>query len=172
MDEAFSLNGSFIMNPEIFNSKIFLEYKNRFIENLKRIKELYPDYIVALENDFVGIGSGLQRPQEILELLDDLWFDLGHFWCSSLVHEFDFYEYSDRIIEEKNIVGVHINHNLMGKKTMKENIVDSHAHLYEKSEQDLKNIVRKLLSKGVDIFTLEITNGDIEDVKIILDWLS
>jgi len=29
-----------------------------------------------------------------------------------------------------------------------------------------------LAKKGVDLFTLEIIDGDIDDVKILTDWLS
>jgi hypothetical protein len=166
------LNNSFIMNPEMFNSKLYQKYKSNFIENFSKVKKLYPDFVITLENDFVGIGSGLQRPQEIFEIIENLWFDLGHFWCSSLVHEFDYYEMCDKIINEKNIIGVHINHNFMTKKTQKENMIDSHAHIYEKSEQILKPVIRKLLDKKINIFTLEIVDGDIEDIKTLLNWLN
>ena len=166
-----SLNDSFIMNPDFFNTDIFFKYKKTFIENYKRFTELYPDHVIALENDFIGVGSGLQRPKEIIELIGNLWFDLGHFWCSSILHEFDYYEKCDEIIEKKNIVGVHINHNFTRPNSDRERIRDSHAHLYEKSEQKLKPVLRKFLDKDSMIFTLEIVNGDIEDVKVLLDWL-
>jgi hypothetical protein len=167
-----SLNGSFIMNPEFFKTEIFYRYKKTFMDNYDRLAALYPEFVLALENDFVGIGSGLQRPEEILDLIDNLWFDLGHFWCSSLVHEFDFYAQCEEVIEKKNIVGVHINHNFMTHDTPKEKIRDSHGHIYQRNEQELKPVLRKLLEKGNEIFTLEIVDGDIEDVKTLLDWLS
>ncbi len=167
----YSLNNSFIMNPEYFYTEEYFFYRERFVNNLKRLKEDFSKYIIAIENDFVGIGSGLQRPEEIINLVENLWFDLGHFWCSSLLHNFDFYEKSDEIIEKKNIVGVHINHNFMTKRDKKENIKDSHAHLYEKTDQNLKPIVKKLFSKGVNIFTLEILDGDIRDINVLLNWL-
>lgn len=171
ISSKFCLNNSFIMNPEYFNTEEYLNYKNTFIKNYDKVKKDFSDYIVAIENDFVGIGSGLQRFEEIVELIDNLWFDLGHFWCASLVHNFDFYEESLKIIEKKNIIGVHINHNIMSKEDKKEDIKDSHSHLYIKTSQDLKPIVRKLYEKGINIFTLEILDGDIEDIKILIDWL-
>jgi endonuclease IV len=167
----FSLNGSFTMDPKIFNSPIFEKYKHRFIGNYQKIKELYPSFIVSLENDFVGIGSGLQRAQEVDELIENLWFDLGHFWCASLVHEFDFYDYCEKFIKEKNIVGVHLNHSFMTRNTPKEKMQDSHAHIYEKSAQELKPIVRKVLEKDINILTLEIVDGDIHDIETLLDWM-
>jgi len=168
----FSLNNSFIMNPEYFETEEYSQYKNNFKNNLQMIKNRYSNKNIILENDFVGIGSGLQRPKEIIEIIDNLWFDLGHFWCASLLHKFDYYEMSDYLTENKKIFGVHINHNLMKHSDNPEDIKDSHAHLYEKSEQNLKPILRKLNDKKVNIFTLEILDGDIEDIKILLDWLT
>lgn len=167
----FSLNNSFIMNPEYFQTDEFLEYRSLFIENYRKVKALFPAHVICPENDFVGIGSGIQRPLEIMELLDDLWFDLGHFWCSSLLHKFDFYEESERIMSEKKIHGVHVNHNLMTRSTRVEELKDSHTHLYEKSEQELKPLVRRLREKGVRRFTLEVLDGDAGDLEILLDWL-
>jgi hypothetical protein len=34
--------------------------------NYKKIKNDFNEYTIALENDLVGIGSGLQRPKEFL----------------------------------------------------------------------------------------------------------
>jgi len=172
VDKKYCLNDSFIMNPAYFQTEEYINYKSTFIKNYNRLKNDFCNYIVTLENDFVGIGSGLQRWQEIIELIDNLWFDLGHFWCASLVHDFDFYEKSFEIIEKKNIVGVHINHNIMTKRDKKEEIKDSHSHLYERSSQNLKPIIRKLFEKEISIFTLEILDGDLEDIKILLDWLN
>lgn len=167
-----SLNGSFIMNPSFFDNDIFQYYKKNFVANRDKLMKMFPDLTVTFENDFVGIGSGMQRPREIIELIDNLWFDLGHFWCSSMLHGFDYYEKCDEIIGKKKILGVHINHNFTKKSTEKEKIRDSHAHLYEPSDQDLKPVLRKLLDKGNGIFTLEIVGGDVEDVKVLLDWLT
>ncbi|MDD5066843.1 MAG: hypothetical protein PHF84_07320 [bacterium] len=169
--EKYSYNRSFIMNPEFFDTEEFRKYRQTFIRNYEKARNLYPDYIICLENDFTGIGSGLQRPREIFELVHDLWFDLGHFWCSSLLFGFDYYEMCDRIIREKKIHGVHINHNLMNSRTKIEDLKDSHTHLHVKSDQDLGPVIRKLRDKGVEVFTLEILDGDIEDMKILYDWI-
>lgn len=170
--KKFSLNNSFIMNPDYFETDEYLLYKDNFKTNLEIIKSRFQEYDIVLENDFVGIGSGLQRPKEIIELIDNLWFDLGHFWCSSLLHKFDYYEMADYLIENKKIYGVHINHNLMKHSDRLEDIKDSHTHLYEKSEQNLKPLLRKLLDRGNKIFTLEIIDGDLDDIKILLDYLN
>ena len=169
--DRFRLHGSFVMNPEIFESELYQNYKKTFRVNLARIQELFPDLDVAMENDFVGMGSGLQRPQEIHELLDTIWFDLGHFWCSSLLHGFDYYAECERIIAEKKIVGIHLNHNFMTKDTPKDKISDSHGHIYQPSAQELAPIVQHLVAKGVDRFTLEIIDGDAEDMKTFFSWL-
>lgn len=170
--ETFSLSNSFIMNPDIFKTDLYTRYKMMFTKNLKRVVELFPDKIISLENDFPGIGSGLQRPAEIIELIDNLWFDLGHFWCASLLHGFNFHEEAYRIIDQKKIVGVHLNHNLIRKGASPESICDSHAHFYKESEMNLAPVVRRLAGSGIDSLTLEIIDGDIEDVKILLDWLN
>ena len=169
--EKYRLNDSFIMDPKYFDSDDFEIYKIIFKNNYAELQKRFPDFKIALENDFVGVGSGLQRPKEILELTDDLWFDAGHLWCSSLLHNFDFYEASHEIISKKNIVGVHLNHNLMDSSTEKTKIRDSHTHLYFESRQNLKPLIKELQKKGLTSFTLEIEDGDIEDVKILLNWL-
>jgi hypothetical protein len=170
--ETYSLNNSFIMNPDMYTTDLFEQYKESFIKNLALVKDRYKDYTITLENDFVGIGSALQRPYEILTLIDNLWFDLGHFWASSLLHGFNFYEASERIIDEKNIIGVHINHNHMKKTDKPEEIKDSHDHIYIKTEQNLKPLIKRLQKKGVNLFTLEIIDGNVKDIETLLDWLS
>lgn len=171
--EQYSLNKSFIMNPVFFNTDIFIKYKEVFQKHFDSLKDDYrgKKLTIALENDFVGIGSGLQRPTEIHELIDKLWFDLGHFWTSSVLHEFDFHEETKRIIENKEIVGVHLNHNLIKKNSPKELIRDSHQHFYLESEMNLAPIVRSLVEKKVGIITLEILDGDLRDLEILFDWL-
>jgi hypothetical protein len=169
--EEFCLNGTFIMNPLLFESEIYKSYLNTFAANLLKMKSLFPDMQLALENDFVGIGSGLQRPQEIHEFVDPLWFDLGHFWCASLLHGFDYYEECGKIAEEKTIVGVHINHNFMTADTPKEKLSDSHAHIYEKSEQNLGPVIQQLLDRGTERFTLEIVDGNEKDMETFFSWL-
>jgi hypothetical protein len=172
--ENYGLNKSFIMDPAFFDTDLFLQYKNTFITNFKQLKEDYKnsDLTIALENDFVGIGSGLQRPAEIHELIDTLWFDLGHFWTSSLLHKFDFHEEAYRLIDTKKIVGVHLNHNLITRGSPCEKIQDSHTHFCMPSEMNLAPIVRKLFEKDVGIITLEIVDGDLEDIKTLLEWVN
>lgn len=169
--DEFRLNESFIMNPAVFETQLYRNFKSRFAQNFTKMKSMFPHLRLALENDFVGMGSGLQRPQEIHEFIDPLWFDLGHFWCSSLLHGFDYYEGCERIIEEKEIVGVHINHNFMTAETPREELRDSHAHIWQPSAQNLAPIVRSLLDSGADLFTLEIVDGDAQDMKRFFEWI-
>ncbi len=168
----YSFNRSFIMNPECFETDEYRAYKTQFRKNLEQLQSGFPDYEIALENDFVGIGSGFQRPQELLETPVALWFDLGHFWCASLLHRFDFYEMADELIHHKTIPGVHLNHNLMTRDHPWEGLMDSHTHLYTPSQQNLKPLIRKMVKAKIERFTLEIVNGDIQDLKILVDWIS
>jgi hypothetical protein len=167
----YALNNSFIMDPAIFTTDQFTEFKQYFVTNIERIKAYFPHKVISLENDFPGMGSGLQRPEEIHELIDNVWFDLGHFWCSSLLHGFDFHQESARLIDEKKIVGVHLNHNLCTSDTPLERLNDSHTHFYHYSTMNLPPIIRKLVDKGIDSLTIEIVDGDIEDVKMLVDWI-
>jgi len=171
--EQYCLNGSFIMDPAFFSTDMFYQYKEVFRTHFAKLKNdlKSKNITIAQENDFVGIGSGLQRPQEIHELIDNLWFDLGHFWTSSLLHGFDYHEEAFRLIDSKNIVGVHLNHNLIKKGTPHEQIRDSHAHFKLESEINLGPIVRKLFEKNVPIITLEIVDGDIDDIKQLFKWI-
>jgi hypothetical protein len=171
--DKYCLNKSFVMDPTFFETDTFAHYKETFRTHFEKLKFDYKDkgLIIAQENDFVGIGSGLQRPQEIHELIDNLWFDLGHFWTSSVLFDFDFHEEAFKLIEEKNIVGVHLNHNLIKRNSPKELIRDSHEHFYRESQMNLAPIVRKLFEKNVGIITLEIVDGDLEDIKQLFKWI-
>ena len=133
---------------------------------------------ITQENIFEEIHKYIKEHQvkiegfdDIKECIDNLWFDIGHLWCSSILHEFDFYKAADELISDMNIIGVHLNHNLTPQNAPKDQIYDSHTHLYAETEQNLKPVIKNLLKKGVEIFTLEIRDGDIEDVKILIDWL-
>jgi hypothetical protein len=170
--DAYCLNNSFVMDPGIFDTEDFLRYKEIFRCNLQKVTAMYHDFTVALENDFPLIGGGLQRPSEIHELIDNLWFDLGHFWCASLVHGFDFQQESGRILDEKKIAGYHLNHNLSGRDTPKDKINDSHTHFYLESEMNLKPIVRRIFEKNSGVVVLEILNGDLHDLEVLFDWIS
>ncbi len=167
----YRIGNSIVMNPKFLDTPKFQEYKNTFKINYKKLKSLYPELIVTIENDYPGIGSGFQRINDIKECIDNLWFDIGHLWCSSILHEFDFYKAADELISDMNIIGVHLNHNLTPQNAPKDQIYDSHTHLYAETEQNLKPVIKNLLKKRVEIFTLEIRDGDIEDVKILIDWL-
>jgi hypothetical protein len=169
--DEFAINKSFTQNPSVFETVAFATRKQIFRENLAWLKKRLPGFVIALENDFVGVGSGLQRPQEIHELVDNLWLDVGHFWCSSLLHQFNWTEESLKLISKKNIVGVHLNHNFSQPGDAPEELRDSHAHLYSEAPQDLRPIVRALRDKGVERFCLEIVGGDIKDVETLLSWL-
>ncbi len=170
--EEIALDNSFTMNPAFFETDKYRKFETCFCENYFKLKKLYPQYIVGLENDFIGIGSCLQRPKEIDKLIDNLWFDLGHFWCSSLVHGFDYYKESYRLIEEKKIIGVHINHNLMTKLDPITRMRDSHDHIYKPCAQELEPVVRRLAKNGLKRFTLEIVDADLLDIKTLIQWLS
>ena len=167
----YCLKDSFIMDPDFFNTDIYLQYKAKFTENLGKLRNSFAHLTVSLENDFVGIGSGLQRPQEIHELIDNLWFDLGHLWSSSILHKFDFHQETFHLLEKKNIPGVHLNHNLIRKSSPGELIRDSHAHFYMESEMNLAPIVRKIFEKKIEHITLEIVDGNIQDLEILFNWL-
>ncbi len=172
MPAEYKIGDSIVMNPKFLDTREFEEYKIFFKNNYKKLITLYPNFIVGIENDYPGIGSGFQRVKDIKECIDNLWFDIGHLWCSSILHEFNFYEAAYDIIESMNIIGVHLNHNLTPMSADKDKIYDSHTHLYAETEQNLKKIMINLAKKGVDLFTLEIIDGDIDDVKILTDWLS
>lgn len=169
--DKYCLKNSFIMNPEFFDTDTFYSFKEVFTKNLKKLQNTFTNLTVSLENDFVGIGSGLQRPREIHELIDNLWFDLGHLWSSSILHDFDFHQESFRLLESKNIPGVHLNHNLIKRSSPRELIRDSHAHFYMESEMNLAPIVNKIFEKKIKHVTLEIVDGDIRDLEILFSWL-
>lgn len=158
--------------PAALETAAFAARKQIFRENLEWLQKRLPEYVVALENDYTAIGNGLQRPQEIGELVNNLWLDTGHFWVSSLMHKFDFQECAIQLIEQKNVVGVHLHHNFSTPQHSYEEFRDSHGHLYQAAPQNLAPIVKALRKKGCPRYCIEVGNGDIRDVEILLNWLS
>jgi hypothetical protein len=167
----FVCGNSYNQSPKALETTSYAARKFIFKENLEWLQNRLPDYVVALENDYTAIGNGLQRPQEILELVDNVWFDFGHFWVSALMHGFDFETAALDIIRRKNIVGVHLNHNFSIREHGHEGFRDSHGHFYDDSPMDLKPIVKALREKGCPRYCLEIVGGDARDVEIFLSWL-
>jgi hypothetical protein len=167
----FVCGNSYNQSPAALQTGSYAMRKRIFRENLEWLQKRLPDYVVALENDYTAIGNGLQRPQEICELVDNVWFDVGHFWVSSLMHEFDFEREAISLIQKKNIVGVHLNHNFSLPEHGNEGFRDSHGHFYERSMQNLKPILKALKEKKCPRYCLEIINGDARDVEIFLEWM-
>jgi hypothetical protein len=167
----FSCNNSFIMHPRIFETESFRHHKRLLARNLAWLQKRLPHHVVALENDFPGLGTALQRPEDIIGTVPNLWLDLGHLWVASLLHKFDFYTAVDTLIEKVNIVGVHVNHNFSTAEMPVEEFNDSHDHLYLPSMQKLEGVMRKLRCANVPIITLEVVEGDLEDLKILTRWL-
>jgi hypothetical protein len=171
MGDGIALGNSFIMDPRLFSTELYVRHKALLVENFAWLQRRLPHLTVALENDYPGLGTALQRPEDIIGTIPNLWLDLGHLWVSSLVHRFDFYQAIDELIAKVNIVGVHLHNNFSTADMAVEELRDSHGHLYLPSRQNLKAVMRKLRDIKVPIITVEVVNGDLDDLKILMDWI-
>jgi sugar phosphate isomerase/epimerase len=171
MGNGIALGDSFIMNPRIYSSELYRQHKALLTENFAWLQKHLPHLTVALENDYPGLGTALQRPEDIIGTIPNLWLDLGHLWVSSLVHGFNYYRAIDELVANTNIVGVHVNHNFSTPSMPVEELRDSHGHLYLPSPQQLKDVMQKLRRINVPIITLEVVDGDLNDLKVLIDWI-
>ena len=74
------------------DSDEFIMRRERVKNNLRRLRELHPDCLWCVENDFPAYTSGMLRGEDMAYLQHELCFDTGHMWAASKMLDLDFYE--------------------------------------------------------------------------------
>ncbi|MFH1544782.1 MAG: hypothetical protein ABIE23_01670 [archaeon] len=152
-----------------FESSYFKELFERALSNLELVKDSKP--VACVENDAAFVGLGLQRPQEIKKVNVPLCFDLGHFWSSSLIHEFDLYKELKGIAKKLEIHASHLQLNEFTALSPKKEVFDTHNHLYCNPSIDLKKVIEILVEANCNNFVLEILEADKKDLEVLIGIL-
>ncbi len=169
IDKRFRLNDTRVMDPKFLKTEEFRIYQNAVKTNMKRLREMYPSYILSIENDFPGIGNGNQTPEHLLYLDCPIWLDTGHLWASAILNRFDFYTGLDEICKKCQVTGVHLNTNQTPLAwDLKYPYGDTHSHFSRDYDMDMDKTIGILKKNRITHFTLEIIDGDLEDVTFFI----
>lgn len=170
IDNKYRLNDTRVMDPKYLETEEFFDYQNIVKNNMKHLMKRYPAYTLCLENDFPGIGNGNQTPAHLIALDCPIWLDTGHLWASSILNKFDYYAGIDTICKKCNVTGVHLNTNRTPLNwNLKNPDGDTHSHFSREYDMDIDRVISILKKNKITHYTIEIINGDIDDVKLFID---
>ena len=169
IDNKYRLNDTRVMDPKFLETEEFRNYQNTVKKNTKRLRDQYPSYILCIENDFPGIGNGNQIPAHLIYLDCPIWIDVGHLWASAILNKFDFYRGLDTICRQCNVVGVHLNTNQTPLNwNFKSPYGDTHSHFSREYDMNMNKIISILKKNQINHFTIEVIDGDLEDVTFFI----
>lgn len=170
IDNKYRLNNTRVMDPKFLKTEEFRNYQNTVKKNIKQLRERYPSYILCIENDFPGIGNGNQTPEHMIYLGCPIWLDTGHLWASAILNKFDFYMGLDMVCKQCQVIGVHLNTNITPLNwNLEYPDGDTHSHFSEEYDMDMNKIICILKKNQITHFTIEVIDGDIEDVNFLIE---
>ena len=160
-------NGEFLDTPE------YLERRDRVRQNLKLLREKYPDITFCIENDYPYCGTGSLLPRDLAYYEHPLCLDTGHLWCTARLYKRDFYDSANAIIASGRVEMMHLHSSKYDDSYPDDQWSDGHRPLSipNTAAMRLKEIVRNAAQAGLRLYVLEIPVGTAEDVGILLDWL-
>lgn len=160
-------NGEFLDTPE------YLERRDRVRQNLKLLREKYPDITFCIENDYPYCGTGSLLPRDLAYYEHPLCLDTGHLWCTARLYKRDFYDAANAIIAGGRVEMMHLHSSKYDDSYPDDQWSDGHRPLSipNTAAMRLKEIVRNAAQAGLRLYVLEIPVGTAEDVGILLDWL-
>ncbi len=146
------------------------------IKNLPRAIEICRNrgITLAVENINPRITYLMQQPEDLFltaRKVPEVRFclDIGHLWISSLIHNFNYLETIDRILETRRVITTHLhnNHSTAGKP---ESVADDHLSL-DRGELPYREVVELLMRKGPGRFIVEAKERPMENLQILRDLL-
>ncbi len=169
VDKKYRFRNTRVMDPKFLETEEFRIYQNTVKIHMKRLREIYPSYILCIENDFPGIGNGNQIPEHLIYLDCPIWLDTGHLWASAILNKFDFYNGLDAICKKCQVVGVHLNTNQTPYTwDLKYPYGDTHSHFSRDYDMDMDKTIGILKKNHITHFTLEIVGGDLDDINFFI----
>lgn len=148
------LDGSEICG-NFFETQEFKDRLKRVRDRLTEIKNLYPDLLFVIENDFPLYGSGLLLSEHIKYIDLPMCIDTGHLWAASYIYDRSFLEEAEKIVLSGNVRLVHLHASTYTAETPKIKWRDGHKSLLIKNNMGLKQLVLMCRNAGVRHFTFE-----------------
>ena len=148
----------------------FIMRRERVKNNLRRLRELHPDCLWCVENDFPAYTSGMLRGEDLAYIDHETCFDTGHMWAACKMLDRDFYCELDNALSGGKVRMVHLHASRYTMDMPNEEFGDGHLPLTTPTEIDLGLVVRKCRNAGTRHFVLEIGNAALEDIKIFLSY--
>lgn len=159
------INNDFTKLPEYFERFEALK------DNLKIVREKFPDVIFSIENDLPVYGYGGMKLSDMVKLEHPLCIDIGHLWVSSLAIDFDYYRELEIGLAESDVRMIHFHNSVMTHKTPKNLLTDGHLGISEKNELDLQKSFNLMRKYGIDYLVLEITKCSVADIRTIAEFI-
>jgi len=170
IDSKYLLHNTRVMDPKYLETEEFHSYQKKVKKNMERLRNHFPSYILCMENDFPGLGNGNQTPEHMEYLECPIWIDTGHLWASAILNKFDFYEGLETICNQCNVMGVHLNTNQTPLNwNFKAPMGDTHSHFSTEHDMDIKKIISILKKNQITHFTIEIIDGNEEDINFLIE---
>ncbi len=165
--EELHLNANFPQNKDYTNSEEFLNRRDILKENLKIIRERYPDITFCIENDLPIYNYSSMRIKDLLYLEHPICLDIGHLWASSLLLDFDFYAEVELALQSPQLKMIHFHNSPITSKTPKTQIADGHIGFEKCYELDFQKVFSLFMKYDIEYLVLEITQITQKDIEIV-----
>lgn len=120
----------------------YLMRRDRLKENLKLLREKYPDILWCVENDFPGHVAGVLRGSDLAYLDHPVCFDTGHMWAAGKMLELDFYEEMECAMASGNVKMIHLHASKHKFASDHNSWGDGHLPLNHPTDMDIPRIIR------------------------------
>jgi len=148
----------------------YLMRRERLKENLKKLRQKYPQFCWCVENDFPAFVAGVLRGEDLVALEHEVCFDTGHMWATCKMLDLDFYREMHTVLESGRAGMIHLHssrytfdmpHHLWG---------DGHLPLNHPTTMDVAQIIRCCRQNKLKHIVLEIADASPDDIKTVLQY--
>ncbi|MBO7146389.1 MAG: TIM barrel protein [Lentisphaeria bacterium] len=150
------------------------EYKERLLilkENLRTLRNRYPEFTICLENDYPAFGSLDMLFDELNTLEHPLCLDTGHLWISSFLFDLNFHDQIELAMGSGMVAMTHFHASYCTSAVPKKDWTDGHRRLnVDNQEMNLPAALALMKKGGLEFYVLEIAKATVEDIKIFKQW--
>lgn len=149
---------------DFFNTDEFKIRFERVKDRLRKIREDYPLFTFAIENDFPLYNAANLLSDQATRWNHPLCLDTSHLWASSFIFDRNYHAEVDKILSSGNVKLVHLHASAYTSKIPKTKWRDGHQSLMIQNEMNLPLLVQKCRKAGIKHFTLEINKASEIDI--------
>ena len=148
----------------------YLMRRDRLKNNLKLLREKYPEFLWCVENDFPGHVAGVLRGSDLAYLDHPVCFDTGHMWATCKMLDLDFYQEMETAMASGNVKMIHLHASKHKFESPAATWGDGHLPLNYPTDMDIPRIIRSCRDNNVKHVVFEIADATIDDVKTVLRY--